>query len=91
MITKTCINKVGELCKTGGLKLAYHNHDFEFTKFGSTNGYEILLNETDKTVDFEMDLYWVVRGHDPLQLFKEHPGRFKCGMSKIWIKSGLEC
>jgi hypothetical protein len=33
-----------------------------------------------------MDLYWVVRaGHDPLQLFKEHPGRFKCGMSKIWI------
>jgi hypothetical protein len=30
------------------LKLAYHNHDFEFTKFGST-GYEILLNETDKT------------------------------------------
>ena len=73
------INKVGELCKAGGLKLAYHNHDFEFTKFGSTNGYEILLNETDKNlVDFEMDLYWVVRaGHDPLQLFKEHPGRFK--------------
>lgn len=73
------INKVGELCKAGGLKLAYHNHDFEFTKFGSTNGYEILLNETDKNlVDFEMDLYWVVRaGHDPLELFKEHPGRFK--------------
>jgi sugar phosphate isomerase/epimerase len=73
------INKVGELCKAGGLKLAYHNHDFEFTKFGSTNGYEILLNETDKSlVDFEMDLYWVVRaGYDPLQLFKEHPGRFK--------------
>lgn len=73
------VNKVGELCKAGGLKLAYHNHDFEFTKFGSTNGYEILLNETDKSlVDFEMDLYWVVRaGYDPLQLFKEHPGRFK--------------
>lgn len=73
------INKVGELCKAGGLKLAYHNHDFEFTKFGSTNGYEILLNETDKKlVDFEMDLYWVVRsGNDPLQLFKKYPGRFK--------------
>jgi sugar phosphate isomerase/epimerase len=72
------INKVGELCKAGGLKLAYHNHDFEFTKFGATNGYEILLNETDKNlVDFEMDLYWVVRsGNDPLQLFKKYPGRF---------------
>jgi sugar phosphate isomerase/epimerase len=72
------INKVGELCKAGGLKLAYHNHDFEFTKFGSTNGYEILLNETDKNlVDFELDLYWVVHsGNDPLQLFKKYPGRF---------------
>ena len=73
------VNKAAEICKAAGIKLAYHNHDFEFTKFGSTNGYEILLNETDKNlVDFEMDLYWVVRaGQDPLELFKEHPGRFK--------------
>lgn len=73
------INKFAELCKAGSLKLAYHNHDFEFTKFGSTNGYEILLNETDKNlVDFEMDLYWVVRsGNNPLELFKKYPGRFK--------------
>jgi sugar phosphate isomerase/epimerase len=72
------VNKVAELCKASGLKLAYHNHDFEFTKFGSTTGYEVLLNETDKNlVDFEMDLYWVVRsGNNPLQLFKDHPGRF---------------
>ena len=28
-------------------------------------------------VDFELDLYWVVRsGNDPLKLFKENPGRF---------------
>ncbi len=73
------INHAAELCKAAGLKLAYHNHDFEFTKFGNTNGYEILLNETDKNlVDFEMDLYWVVRsGNNPLDLFKNHPGRFK--------------
>lgn len=73
------VNKAAEVFKAAGIKLAYHNHDFEFAKFGSTNGYEILLNETDKNlVDFEMDLYWVVRaGHDPLELFKEHPGRFK--------------
>lgn len=73
------INKVAAVAKAAGLKFAYHNHAFEFEKFGATNGYEILLNETDKNlVDFEMDLYWVVRAeHDPLQLFKEHPGRFK--------------
>ncbi|MGO4821733.1 MULTISPECIES: sugar phosphate isomerase/epimerase family protein [unclassified Flavobacterium] len=73
------INKAAEIFKSAGIKLAYHNHDFEFEKFGSTNGYEILLKETDKSlVDFEMDLYWVVRsGNNPLELFKEHPGRFK--------------
>jgi len=73
------VNKVAEICHSNGLKLAYHNHDFEFTKFENTTGYEVLLNETDKNiVDFEMDLYWVVRsGNDPLQLFKDHPGRFK--------------
>lgn len=73
------INKIGEICHSNGLKLAYHNHDFEFTKFENTTGYEVLLNETDKNlVDFEMDLYWAVRaGNDPLELFKKHPGRFK--------------
>ena len=72
------VNQAATLCKASRLKLAYHNHDFEFEKFGSTNGYEILLNNTDKElVDFEMDLYWVVRsGNDPLQLFNKYPGRF---------------
>ena len=72
------LNEAASLCKSSGLRLAYHNHDFEFTKFGNTTGYEIMLNETDKNlVDFEMDLYWVVRSRvDPLLLFKAHPKRF---------------
>lgn len=72
------VNEAAELCKNAGLKLAYHNHDFEFIDYNGTNGYDILLKETDKNlVDFEMDLYWVVRsGNDPITLFKENPGRF---------------
>lgn len=72
------INQAAEICKESGLKLAYHNHAFEFTSFEGTTGYDILLGETDKKlVDFELDLYWVVRsGNDPLQLFKKNPGRF---------------
>lgn len=72
------INEAAEICKESGLKLAYHNHAFEFTSFEGTTGYDILLGETDKKlVDFELDLYWVVRsGNDPLQLFKKNPGRF---------------
>ncbi|MCY1545001.1 Inosose dehydratase [compost metagenome] len=71
-------NEAGQLCKAAGLKLAYHNHDFEFAKMGDTTGYEILLQETDKNlVDFEMDLYWVRHsGADPIALFKAYPKRF---------------
>ncbi|MGN7811241.1 sugar phosphate isomerase/epimerase family protein [Flavobacterium sp. 22076] len=73
------LNEAAKMCADSGLKLAYHNHDFEFQKHDGVTGYEILLNETDKNlVCFELDLYWVVRsGNDPLQLFKENPGRFK--------------
>lgn len=72
------INVAGKMCKDAGLKIAYHNHDFEFQKQGETTGYQILLSETDKAlVDFELDLYWAVRsGNDPSKLFKENPGRF---------------
>lgn len=71
-------NKVAEIAKASGLKFAYHNHDFEFKKFENTTGYDIYLTETDKNlVNFELDLYWVVRsGNDPLALFKKYPGRF---------------
>jgi sugar phosphate isomerase/epimerase len=73
------VNEAAIMCKKEGLKLAYHNHDFEFQKNDGATGFEILLNETDKDlVYFELDLYWVIHsGNDPLKLFKENPGRFK--------------
>lgn len=72
------LNEAAKLCKESGLQMAYHNHDFEFVKYGDTTGYDILLAETDKSmIQFEMDLYWVVRsGNDPVALFEKHPGRF---------------
>jgi sugar phosphate isomerase/epimerase len=60
------------------IKLAYHNHNFEFTPVGDTRGLDILIQNTDPAlVHFESDLYWVVRGGaDPIALFKQYPGRF---------------
>lgn len=73
------LNVAAKMCKSAGLKLAYHNHDFEFQNHNGVTGFEILLKETDKDlVFFELDLYWVVHsGNDPLQLFRENHGRFK--------------
>jgi len=72
------LNVAGKMAKKAGLQLAYHNHDFEFTKFGDTNGFDILLKETKKKlVQFELDLYWVVRsGNDPKTLFAANKRRF---------------
>ncbi len=72
------LNKAGGLAKEGGLKLAYHNHDFEFASIDGQTGFDILTKNTDaKLVHFELDLYWAVKaGHDPVQLFQQHPGRF---------------
>lgn len=71
------LNKAGELAHQGGLKLAYHNHDFEFATVDGQTGFDILTKSTDKKlVQFELDLYWAVKaGHDPVKLFHEHPGR----------------
>jgi len=73
------INEAAKMCKKADLKLAYHNHDFEFQKHNGITGFEILLKETDKdVVSFELDLYWVIHsGNDPLALFAANPGRFK--------------
>ena len=73
------MNKAGEICKSYNLKLAYHNHDFEFLNIDGQRGYDIFLDSTDKDlVKMELDIYWVVRaGLDPIDLFKRQPGRFE--------------
>lgn len=73
------LNVAGELCIKSGLNVGYHNHGFEFDKHGDTTGFDVLLNETDPNlVYFELDLYWAVfAGHNPVDIFKKYPGRFK--------------
>lgn len=70
-------NQWGEKARAAGMRLAVHNHNFEFQKFGNTTGYEILISQTDpKLVFFELDCYWVAEaGYDPVQLMKSMPGR----------------
>ncbi|MES2266264.1 MAG: sugar phosphate isomerase/epimerase [Bacteroidota bacterium] len=72
------MNKAAAVCKKEGLKLGYHNHNFEWEKVEGTTFYDTILAKTDpKLVAMEMDIYWVVRaGHDPISIFKKHPGRF---------------
>lgn len=74
------LNKLGEAAKAAGLKLAYHNHDFEFQNYGgSTSVMQRLLANTDPAlVSFELDGYWAFKaGNAPAELVARYPGRFK--------------
>lgn len=85
-------NQAGEMCKSAGITLAYHNHAFEFEKMNNTTGYDILLSNTDKDlVTYEMDIYWVFKaGINPVSLFKKYPGRFQLWHIKDMHKENPE-
>ena len=73
-------NTAATEAKKSGLKLAYHNHDFEFKDWGGgQTGFDVLLKETDPSLVFlELDIYWAVRaGQDPIQLINNNPGRIR--------------
>lgn len=72
------LNKAAEICGKSGLKLGYHNHNFEWKPVDGTTFYDTILKETDpRLVHMEMDIFWVVRaGQDPVKIIEKHPGRF---------------
>lgn len=72
------LNDKAKALQKAGIKVGYHNHNFEFGPVGKTNGLEILLQNTDpELVTFEMDVGWVAAGgRDPLELLAHHKGRF---------------
>jgi sugar phosphate isomerase/epimerase len=72
------LNAKGKALKSAGIKVGYHNHNFEFAPVGSTNGLEILLANTDPAlVTFEADIGWVAAaGVDPYAFLARHKGRF---------------
>ena len=71
-------NELGEKCKQAGLRFAFHNHDKEFKRTEGQVPYHIFLKETDPAlVTMELDLYWIVKGGgQPLDFFRQYPGRF---------------
>jgi sugar phosphate isomerase/epimerase len=71
----------GKYAKKAGLRFGYHNHDFEFQVKGPDGRLMIewFLHEVDPSVlDFEMDIYWVVKaGYQPTDWFRLYPNRWK--------------
>jgi sugar phosphate isomerase/epimerase len=71
-------NKAGEKAKAAKIQFAYHNHDFEFEKYGDSTVMDHLIIKTSPDlVKMELDLYWISKtGNDPVAYFNKYPGRF---------------
>jgi sugar phosphate isomerase/epimerase len=74
-------NKFGEAFRAEGISYGYHFHGFEFAPLTGEKGascFDIIVRETKpELVCFEMDVFWVVHaGQDPVQLLKQHAGRW---------------
>jgi sugar phosphate isomerase/epimerase len=74
------LNRAGEMARRAGLRLGYHNHNWEFFSLlddPSRNAYDVLTRETDRdVVHLEIDIFWAWRGAaDPVDLINANRGR----------------
>jgi sugar phosphate isomerase/epimerase len=79
-------NHSNRFAKDNGLRFGLHNHWWEYrNKVGGEYVFEVLLEEIDQDILFEVDTYWVkVAGHDPAAIV----GRLGARAQLLHIKDG---
>lgn len=87
--TVKLFTEMGKTLKDGGLKMLYHNHDFEFVK----NGDELIIDKIYSTVPSEylnpeFDTCWIkYAGYDPCEYLEKYAGRIDIVHIKdFWAK-----
>jgi sugar phosphate isomerase/epimerase len=72
-------NLWGEKVHRLGMQFGFHNHNYEFHRFGDTTGFDTLMTRCDaKLVCLEMDCYWITQaGEDPLKIFERFGSRIQ--------------
>jgi sugar phosphate isomerase/epimerase len=71
-------NQAYEFCAAHGLEFGVHNHWWEFLPLddNGTAGFDVLVQELDPGVFFQVDVYWVqVGGRDPVEVVADLGGR----------------
>ena len=67
----------GQMCKAEGMKLLYHNHDFEFVDFSGMYGLDFLYDAIPADLlQTEIDVCWVkYSGVNPAEYIRKYTGR----------------
>ncbi|KYH25425.1 inosose dehydratase [Halalkalicoccus paucihalophilus] len=70
------LNQTAAALDGRGFCLHYHNHDQEFVDCGDRTAVDELLERTDDSIGFEIDLGWAnAAGGDPVDLFDRYGDR----------------
>ena len=80
--------KLGALCAQRGIRLAYHNHDFEFAKVGDDYALDVLYREVPADcLETQLDTCWVfVGGEDPTKYVEKYAGReYTVHLKDFWV------
>ena len=81
---KTCLeaaavfNRAGKALAKHGIKFYYHDHGYEFERFGQGTLFDLLVEKTEPgVVYFQMDVLWTVfPAQDPVRLLEKYPDRW---------------
>lgn len=86
------VKKFGELANANGMKLCYHNHDFEFEK--ADGEYKLDRLYSDVSADLlltQLDTCWVnVGGENPADYIRKYNGRIEIIHLKDFVGSKSE-
>ena len=65
------LGRIAQAASDRGIRLAYHNHDFEFAPLDGTTVWDALLDELAPGIELELDVYWAsIGGRDPVELIQ---------------------
>jgi sugar phosphate isomerase/epimerase len=79
------LNNVSEKLAPTGLKVGYHNHQFEFTPQNGVRPIEVLARNTKPSVMLQLDVGTCIEaGSDPVAWIRSNPGRIKSLHLKEW-------
>lgn len=85
-------SRVGEQLYESELTFSYHNHSFEFVRFGDRTGLDVLYEESDpRFLQAELDTYWIQHGGaDPTAWIEKVKGRMPVIHLKDMVIAGGE-
>ncbi len=84
------IKRCAEVARAKGIKMLYHNHDFEFVKIDGEYALDILYNTiSEDLLATEIDTCWVnVAGEVPADYIRKYTGRSPVVHLKDFYKAG---